>query len=80
MKVWLLHMESYGDVSVHAEHADVTAIPFVKGELNYLNEGGDDFMDEYYEFISDVKRVKARGRGEAGIEERFRLELVEVKS
>lgn len=78
MKVWLLHMESYGEVDVFSEGTDVLEIPFVKQELSYL-DGDEDYEAERDDFIASVENAKRRGRGEASIEERFRVELREVK-
>lgn len=80
MKVWLLHMESYGDVDVYSELYAVEEIPFVKQELEYLNAVEGEYEEERVRFFDDLRAARRRGRGEAGIEERFSLELVEVKS
>ena len=76
MKVWLLHMESYGEVDVFSEDTDVLEIPFVKTELESLDGGYEDERDD---FIADVDRARNRGTGRATIEERFTIELTEVK-
>jgi hypothetical protein len=70
-------MYSYGEVDVYAEDTDVLEIPYVKEELGYLSDGYEDEKDE---FLRDVERAKTRGTGEATIEERLSLELVEVRS
>lgn len=77
MNVWLVHLESYGEVQVWSEDTDITETPSVKTELGYL-EGG--YEDERAGFIDDVKRAVAHGSGEASIEERLWVELVEVRS
>lgn len=76
MKVWLLHHESYGDVSVFSEETDMLEVPTVKRELEYLT--GDVYEEEYNNFVSDYQSAKATGSGGAYIEERIRIELVRV--
>jgi hypothetical protein len=76
MRIWLLHMESYGDVAPYAEDTNILEIPFVKTELGYLDGAYEDERDQ---FIKSVERARERGSGEAGIEERFWVELVEVR-
>lgn len=75
MKVWLLHMDSYGEVDVFSEDTDVLEIPFVKEELSYLDGAYEDERDD---FIAEIERIKKRGSGDAAIEARFVIELTEV--
>ena len=76
MKVWLLHHESYGEVSVFSENTDMLEVPSVKRELDYLVEA--EYDEEHGDFVNDYESAKRRGNGEATIEERIRLELVRV--
>lgn len=72
MKVWVLHMESYGEVSIHAESTDVAKIPYIEEDLSYVSGKERD------DFLASVERVRTAGSGTASIEERFFIELVEV--
>lgn len=76
MKVWVLHHFDYGYTQTYAEDTDILESPIVKEELSWLTGG---YEDEREEFIADVERMKRTGRGSAMIEERFELELQEVK-
>ena len=76
MKVWILEDFSHGETDVYPEDTDVLSIPFVTTELSYLVGGYDD---ELAEFKADLARAKERGRGSATIEERFTIELKELR-
>lgn len=77
MKVWLIHQESYGEVSVYSEDTDIMNTATVVSELEYLVGG---YQEEADEFAADISRMKNTGRGTASIEERIRVELVEVST
>lgn len=76
MKVWVINDYEHGDVSVVGFDTDILEIEPVKTELSYLVGGYEDERDE---FIADVERMRKTGRGSAGIEERFSVELQEVR-
>lgn len=78
MKVWTMYHHSYGEIYVLSEDSDVLKFHMISAELEAL-EGDEYLEDERDDFINDIDRIKARGYGETGIEERFSLELVEVK-
>ena len=75
MNVWVL-TDHYDEVRVFSEDTDLTEVPYIKQELSYLTEA---YEEERERFLSDIKRAKRRGYGSAALEERFRLELVEVE-
>ena len=74
MKVWVLR-DHYEEVTIYDGDIDVTQIPYVATELGYLGEDSE----ERDEFIGDVFEAMVRGRGEASIEERFSVSLVEAR-
>lgn len=71
MRVWVLR-DHYDEISVYSEDTNVLEINYVKDELNSLRGG---YEDERNEFIDDY----ANGRGRLEVEERFVIELVEVR-
>lgn len=75
VKIWILHHTDYGDVYVYDGRMDPFEIPLVKDELSHL----DGYEDEVEEFKSDIARAIKRGDGRAEIEERFYLELDDLK-
>lgn len=78
MKVWTMYHHSYGEIHVLSEGSDLLKYRPISAELEAL-EGDEYLEEERTEFIHDIDRIRARGYGTASIEERFDLELVEVK-
>ena len=76
MRVWVLEDFEHGETDIYPEGTDVLEIPFVKDELSYLVGG---YEDERREFILDVVKAIEKGQGSATIEERFTIELKEMK-
>lgn len=77
MKVWLVEHLSYGEVSVYDENVNVWDIPIVKQELDALVDG---YKEEHADFVVDVAMARQHGRGEASIEERLNVSLVDVET
>jgi hypothetical protein len=75
-KVWVLEDFEHGETDVYSEDTDILELPFVKTELGYLDGGYEDERDQ---FLADIQRAKERGYGEAYIEERFGLELKDLR-
>lgn len=75
-KVWVINDEKHGGTTTYAGDKDPLEIPFVKEELSYLTGG---YEDEREEFIADIERAKMRGHGSAHIEERFSIELQDLR-
>lgn len=75
MKVWIL-TDHYEETSVYNEDTDVLEIPYVKEELSYLN---GSYADERDEFIDTIAHIRKVGRGSAYIEERFSIELDDLR-
>lgn len=75
MKVWLFKHQSYGEVAVFSEDTNMLEVERVKRELDYYRTG---YPDEIEFFVDCYNRAVKRGYGEAEIEERFTITLVEV--
>jgi hypothetical protein len=76
MRVWVLENYSHGEVYIFDESTNLLEVPYIKDELGYLEKSDDEFfLAEREEFIRDVER----GATWLSIEERFEVELQEVK-
>jgi hypothetical protein len=75
MKVWMLNAD--GEYSVYSGDTNMLDIPYVRNELSYLT---GSYEAERIEFMTDYAAANRKGHGAAHIEERFCIELMEVKN
>lgn len=76
MRLWLIVHHDYGDITAWSEDTNIIEIDMVAQELKYL-EGA--YEEERDNFLDDIISARERGCGQACIEERLSVELVEIR-